>query len=88
MRPSAILAAFLVLSSATAFAADEAKTAPKPSCGKTVEECQKALEIAEKKVLDLTTALQGAIQQRNMAAPAVLDAQLQAYVTQQEQVKK
>lgn len=38
------------------FAAESPKTDPKPTCGKTVEECQKAWEASQQQIADLSEA--------------------------------
>jgi hypothetical protein len=64
------------------------KEAPKPTCGKTLEECQKAVDDLTGKLGQMTLAYQGARQQRMEAKAAPDDAALQTYVTQQSAQKQ
>lgn len=78
-----VLATACLLFLATpAVAADEK---PKPTCGKTVEECQARVEALQANISRLTAAVTGLTQQRNSNAAMLADAQLQAFVLQQTQ---
>lgn len=80
------IAALLLFAAIPALAAEDAK--PAPTCGKTVEECQKAWDADEQKIRELNFAVQGATQQRDVATKGAADAQLQAWVSAQSAPKK
>lgn len=69
---------------ATPALAEDKKT---PTCGKTVEDCQKVIDSQVTQIKQLTTAYQGATQQRNQSEINLLDTQLQAYIQNNKETK-
>jgi hypothetical protein len=81
----------LLLSAMPAFAAESAKEPPKPpACGKTAEDCQKAVDALTKQIAELRAAVQGATQQRDNAlkAQANIDLALSAATAQRDNSMK
>jgi len=74
-----------LLASTSAFAED---AKPKPTCGKSVEDCQKVVDDLTGKLGEMTLAYQGASAQRdanaNAAAKSAADANLAAWINQQK----
>ena len=83
-----IVIAFIILGCAPAFAADLVSPLPKtvPTCGKTVEECQKQVDTLTDQLAKITLAYQAVRNQRINAQSAKDDADVNAYVQQQAAV--
>lgn len=77
-----------ILLATPAVAEDKAvATIKTPTCGKTVEDCQKVIDSQVTQIKQLTTAYQGATQQRNQSEINLLDTQLQAYIQNNKETK-
>lgn len=77
-----IIVALLLLSSVSAFA-ETAKETPKPTCGKTVEDCQKVVDSLTAQVAQTTLAYQAVRTQRDQVQANLSDQQVTAYIAQQ-----
>lgn len=68
-------------------AANAAEPVKAPTCGKTVDECQKIVDDLTAKLTDETSAFTGARAQRDNLQQSILDKDVQAFVSQQRAKK-
>lgn len=80
MKAVTIIALALLVT--PAFAAD--KTPPAPTCGKTIEECQKQVDDLANRLAQTTLSFQAERQQRISNQTALGDQATQAFVAQQQ----